>query len=314
MRGTPPLPLLRSHLVGLIPTYAGNTPLTRFLRVLRGAHPHVCGEHALLRSRIGSTMGSSPRMRGTPKRLKWANLAVVAHPHVCGEHPACETALLLSRGSSPRMRGTPAWWRCRRGQGGLIPTYAGNTCQSVKGLNPDGAHPHVCGEHTTGVLSLFIKRGSSPRMRGTQQFLHNTSLQNGLIPTYAGNTRPGRFRWRFWRAHPHVCGEHSGPFPPLLVTRGSSPRMRGTPNILQQGLPLTGLIPTYAGNTGRAGGRSRRRRAHPHVCGEHSTVTVNASCESGSSPRMRGTLKKLKLFEVSVGLIPTYAGNTRGCR
>ena len=273
MRGTPPLPLLRSHLVGLIPTYAGNTPLTRFLRVLRGAHPHVCGEHALLRSRIGSTMGSSPRMRGTP-----------------------------------------AWWRCRRGQGGLIPTYAGNTCQSVKGLNPDGAHPHVCGEHTTGVLSLFIKRGSSPRMRGTQQFLHNTSLQNGLIPTYAGNTRPGRFRWRFWRAHPHVCGEHSGPFPPLLVTRGSSPRMRGTPNILQQGLPLTGLIPTYAGNTGRAGGRSRRRRAHPHVCGEHSTVTVNASCESGSSPRMRGTLKKLKLFEVSVGLIPTYAGNTRGCR
>ena len=65
MRGTPPLPLLRSHLVGLIPTYAGNTFGASVEGGAVGAHPHVCGEHVVLLLVRGVYEGSSPRMRGT---------------------------------------------------------------------------------------------------------------------------------------------------------------------------------------------------------------------------------------------------------
>ena len=66
--------------------------------------------------------------------------------------------------------------------------------------------------------------------------------------------------------------------------------MRGTPNILQQGLPFPGLIPTYAGNTFRPPGF--------------------AGLVWGSSPRMRGTPSAQRSATFGPGLIPTYAGNT----
>ena len=51
---------------GLIPTYAGNTSAEEIVSALSGAHPHVCGEHAIRASISSALRGSSPRMRGTP--------------------------------------------------------------------------------------------------------------------------------------------------------------------------------------------------------------------------------------------------------
>ena len=52
-------------LVGLIPTYAGNTPAVVDIDLFHRAHPHVCGEHIMSISPIFLLLGSSPRMRGT---------------------------------------------------------------------------------------------------------------------------------------------------------------------------------------------------------------------------------------------------------
>ena len=76
-----------------------------------------------------------------------------------------------------------------------------------------------------------------------------------------------------------------------MPRRGSSPRMRGTP---------------YGA---RAAFKSSV--AHPHVCGEHFKAPLLVVPEVGSSPRMRGTLTKTGLRADGIGLIPTYAGNTR---
>ena len=52
---------------GIIPAYAGNTNPTE--RALLGEvdHPRVCGEHLNLFFAVMSSLGSSPRMRGTPQ-------------------------------------------------------------------------------------------------------------------------------------------------------------------------------------------------------------------------------------------------------
>ena len=156
-------------------------------------------------------------------------------------------------------------------------------------------HPRVCGEHVLHVLHVravgwiiptyagstpsscattFIVVGSSPRMRGART---------------ACGRRPA---WD--RDHPRVCGEHAAQLldelPHLriipayagstlmvtetrLSTLGSSPRMRGAPP------------------PGRC--RSRWRRDHPRVCGEH---------EAGPSHGKRQD-----------GIIPAYAGSTLAC-
>ena len=51
-------------------------------------------------------------------------------------------------------------------------------------------------------------KGSSPRMRGTQDRKALACRPLGLIPTYAGNTMNMFPSVACAWAHPHVCGEH----------------------------------------------------------------------------------------------------------
>ena len=161
------------------------------------------------------------------------------------------------------------------------------------------------------MFSLTRKRkGSSPRMRGTRVDCADRSTPVGLIPTYAGNTCLIKLSsGRGW-AHPHVCGEHRRLARPVSASAGSSPRMRGTLLIVAAQKYGIGLIPTYAGNTKHRTVRTDPRRAHPHVCGEHRDWHSASPRAGGSSPRMRGTPDFSFSWLRTLGLIPTYAGNT----
>ena len=172
------------------------------------------------------------------------------------------------------------------------------------------AHPHVCGEHSSLQRKGKNLQGSSPRMRGTQSPLPRPGTCFGLIPTYAGNTGCGFHSGCLHRAHPHVCGEHAIAWIFPRVNLGSSPRMRGTHPLGSVLLSPPGLIPTYAGNTLLLPRQTRLRRAHPHVCGEHSIHQRSTINRTGSSPRMRGTPPTAYPALLIFGLIPTYAGNT----
>ena len=188
MRGTPVW--CRRFLAeggGLIPTYAGNTTVRRYVRRCSRAHPHVCGEHLEDEYELDTLGGSSPRMRGTlhgeiPRRDKSGliptyagntlaahrtSCGIGAHPHVCGEHADNFLESDPKTGSSPRMRGTRSWIPSRWLRGGLIPTYAGNTQIIAEAGLIERAHPHVCGEHRQKNFFASPIAGSSPRMRGT---------------------------------------------------------------------------------------------------------------------------------------------------
>ena len=214
-------------------------------------------------------------------------------------------------GSSPRMRGTPVWCRRFLAEGGLIPTYAGNTTVRRYVRRCSRAHPHVCGEHLEDEYELDTLGGSSPRMRGTLHGEIPRRDKSGLIPTYAGNTLAAHRTSCGIGAHPHVCGEHADNFLESDPKTGSSPRMRGTRSWIPSRWLRGGLIPTYAGNTYSCTGCIGFREAHPHVCGEHLKDPDPPGGREGSSPRMRGTRPGDKYQPAGIGLIPTYAGNTR---
>ena len=53
-------------------------------------------------------------------------------------------------------------------------------------------------------------------------------------------------------------------------------------------------------------------RDHPRICGEHLVEYNWGTLVMGSSPHMRGTRLPCKLLTIGNGIIPAYAGNTRG--
>ena len=147
-------------------------------------------------------------------------------------------------------------------------------------------------------------------MRGTPHDVDHSAAQLRIIPAYAGNTHGHADRKPRPEDHPRVCGEHQILDHDGGRNRGSSPRMRGTPQSRAARQERQGIIPAYAGNTHRLSTDNSQIRDHPRVCGEHPATYAMVRTVSGSSPRMRGTRFR-RLFETSGrGIIPAYAGNT----
>ena len=156
----------------------------------------------------------------------------------------------------------------------------------------------------------MLYMGSSPRMRGTRHHARLETVETGIIPAYAGNTRERHGTVSDRRDHPRVCGEHTTHDLFVVAELGSSPRMRGTRNHRRGGNALRGTIPAYAGNTTLALLRDVWVLNHPRVCGEHQMYGSLVGWDSGSSPRMRGTHDVIAFHTLRPGIIPAYAGNT----
>ena len=152
---------------------------------------------------------------------------------------------------------------------GLIPAGAGNIHPLANLVAGMRAHPRGCGEHPRKKCREGNTQGSSPRVRGTCPMPKSNLRSSGLIPAGAGNIRTAKQTARSARAHPRGCGEHLASLRRLRVWRGSSPRVRGTWQLLRSTASNPGLIPAGAGNIVLSRLLSIGTGAHPRGCGEH---------------------------------------------
>ena len=241
-------------------------------------HPRACGEHYRIVCIIRVETGSSPRLRGTRRagrRSAGADGIIPAlagntavhidfhgvfwdHPRACGEHWTGEGTQESIVGSSPRLRGTPIAATIPAPEKGIIPALAGNTGAGGVGGVAGWDHPRACGEHEMTLLENGVALGSSPRLRGTQQYDNRQHGNDGIIPALAGNTswvpQQDCTRWD----HPRACGEHCEPTTCMLFVMGSSPRLRGTQARADHHRLRGGIIPALAGNTHNPCGSDRR--------------------------------------------------------
>ena len=177
---------------------------------------------------IPAYAGNTLPVANLPRRVR-------DHPRVCGEHARFFTHMSMISGSSPRMRGTLEDFPAHRPCDGIIPAYAGNTRSAPRNRKPSWDHPRVCGEHRRMKRNPFEIAGSSPRMRGTLRSSSRSVRAIGIIPAYAGNTRAWLVSRLLTRDHPRVCGEHVDEAIVHSLSKGSSPRMRGTPGMARPG-------------------------------------------------------------------------------
>ena len=150
-------------------------------------------------------------------------------------------------------------------------------------------HPRVCGEQNLIVPDLFVRYGSSPRVRGTVHSACEDARSYRFIPACAGNSALWAHTSFPMPVHPRVCGEQNASSGNDGYSRGSSPRVRGTGVVHAAHQACCRFIPACAGNSSYNLESSHRSAVHPRVCGEQTCLRSITSPSSGSSPRVRGT-------------------------
>ena len=208
------------------------------------------------------------------------------------------------------MRGTRRLFLPLRIHGRFIPAYAGNTSSILLISVSETVHPRICGEHKSASTAAVPAGGSSPHMRGTRIAANTDVGCRRFIPAYAGNTTGACSTGSVASVHPRICGEHVARKRDLYTYAGSSPHMRGTPEIGVQAGNQLRFIPAYAGNTLSCTKDGLFRTVHPRICGEHAVRRGARTCLHGSSPHMRGTPRGPARAPELARFIPAYAGNT----
>jgi len=110
-----------------------------------------------------------------------------------------------------------------------------------------------------------------------------------FIPARAGNTYDSSYLRKVEAVHPRARGEHVKSFVASSCSSGSSPRARGTREVLRGELVLERFIPARAGNTLARARSAPQSPVHPRARGEHRNRVTDLPVLNGSSPRARGT-------------------------
>ena len=217
------------------------------------------------------------------------------HPRIRGEHIGAAAHQVKITGSSPHTRGARRRRPVQDEHRGIIPAYAGSTCNVLSLGCCARDHPRIRGEHWRGPTAWGSPVGSSPHTRGAPDGFSEACSGVRIIPAYAGSTRGARDRGG-----------------PLL---GSSPHTRGAPMTSMCGVGIHGIIPAYAGSTSTAQPTVPASKDHPRIRGEHGDGELAALREIGSSPHTRGA-RRIRMSGVGrCRIIPAYAGSTgRGGR
>ena len=276
-----------------------------------GPSPRVRGSPNTVVSRSGRS-GSIPACAGKPPSSFLQVRRHRVHPRVCGEAPSMASTVRRCSGPSPRVRGSRAEVPHAGERAGSIPACAGKPRYHRAGCPRPQVHPRVCGEARRARPARPPEAGPSPRVRGSRHRRARVRGGPGSIPACAGKP------WTIARGgstsgvHPRVCGEAGArPGHPRL-SRGPSPRVRGSRRRDADAGAEPGSIPACAGKPRTAAARIKPFRVHPRVCGEAAVTVAGRVTDRGPSPRVRGSPgRRLRAIRIS-GSIPACAGKPDG--
>ena len=153
-------------------------------------------------------------MRGKPFCIHFANCAIritpagagktsrllhdakhgADHPRRCGENRIPKHGEQKYQGSPPQVRGKQ---KIKLGQDyaiGITPAGAGKTCTRKHIARVNGDHPRRCGENRDVSISVAVKQGSPPQVRGKLEFENRLPFESGITPAGAGKTLKRSFR------------------------------------------------------------------------------------------------------------------------
>ena len=257
----------RCALRGSIPAWAGEPPSGPTICRRRTVHPRVGGGAYFRCRRRRRCMGPSPRGRGSrrchgsgartdgsipawagePRHRRGIGRTPRVHPRVGGGAcPSCPKSRIWN-GPSPRGRGS---LHQRAGGGellGSIPAWAGEPTASPTCSPRRRVHPRVGGGAQARARGGGAPAGPSPRGRGSRSPDRAPCGTCGSIPAWAGEPCLLSHAGSSCRVHPRVGGGAAFWTGERGLSRGPSPRGRGSHGDVAGVSRETGSIPAWAG-------------------------------------------------------------------
>ena len=134
-----------------------------------------------------------------------------------------------------------------------------------------------------------------------------------VYPRVCGGARAGSWIGHLAAVYPRVCGGAQNVYPGLELSKGLSPRVRGSLKSGKADYFRMGSIPACAGEPVAVEGFRRDVRVYPRVCGGARERWVEEGDWMGLSPRVRGSLQSLDGQAHPRGSIPACAGEPASC-
>ena len=150
--------------------------------------------------------------------------------------------------------------------------------------------------------------GLSPRLRGNPLGLRCFLFGTRSIPAPAGEPQAVLNLFSRGGVYPRACGGTWLREPPMDVSHGLSPRLRGNQGAVLQDIIIAGSIPAPAGEPSAAAGWPYVLPVYPRACGGTSGIRRATRRHGGLSPRLRGNLSFLAPVGVMCRSIPAPAG------
>ena len=194
---------------------------------------------------------------------------------------------------------------------GSIPACTGKPRPRQWPAARGGVYPRVYGETAGDWLMGMLAAGLSPRVRGNPIDEAEPSSPWGSIPACTGKPpAPG-----LWccpgRVYPRVYGETSSLARPCSTSRGLSPRVRGNPLYLANGIDISRSIPACTGKPCSRRPTRTTWRVYPRVYGETAATRPSSRFATGLSPRVRGNRVSSELWPYCSWSIPACTGKPK---
>ena len=132
----------------------------------------------------------------------------------------------------------------------------------------------------------------------------------GIIPTRVGTSCYNKLCPHCVGDHPHACGDKLFLGYHRLCCHGSSPRVWGQGQIINNFITKIRIIPTRVGTSLLLSQRIRGFRDHPHACGDKKPLLSYACMTGGSSPRVWGQASVPISEMPATRIIPTRVGTS----
>ncbi len=217
VRGNPFPASGRCDDVRSIPACAGESDPGTVRRGIVQVYPRVCGGIRRVADQSLPHQGLSPRVRGNQRNASrtcphrgsipaCAGESASAppasgrrrvYPRVCGGINHRLSGPCSNRGLSPRVRGNRFAISAQLRRGRSIPACAGESAGLRLIPKPPPVYPRVCGGIRPGASGGVGIAGLSPRVRGNLGRAGAPGCGIGSIPACAGESPPGRTRWRW---------------------------------------------------------------------------------------------------------------------
>ena len=175
-----------------------------------GSSPHTRGARSS-RPRTACLPGIIPAYAGSTRWRRRASGTGRDHPRIRGEHVPKAIFSPKLRGSSPHTRGARQTGLEYGLRERIIPAYAGSTMASYRLDLMTQDHPRIRGEHVDYECLTTCYDGSSPHTRGAHVDPESLTLEDRIIPAYAGSTASPASIPATVRDHPRIRGEHPSP-------------------------------------------------------------------------------------------------------